>query len=637
MGSRKGIKAGRAYVELGVDDKIARGLRRAQARLKAFGAAITAAGLKLAGLGAAMVAPLLGASKAFASMGDNIAKMSQRTGMGVSALSELLFVASQTGTGIEAMEKSLGRMQRSIYDAGRGLSTAVDGFADLGLTFKDLDGLAPEQQFKLMADRISQVEDPSKKAAIAMTLLGRSGTALLPMFARGAAGIEELQKKARKLGLTMSREDTDAAVRLTDAMDSLWKVLKMGVFRVGAALAPLLERLSKKIAEVAASVNTWIQANRGMIMSILKIGAAVLAGGVALVVLGGVISGLGAAMGVLATIVAGVGTALAVMKAALLAILTPVGLVVTAVVGLGAYIIYATGMAGKALMWLGNRFDSLKSDAIDAYTGISDAMTAGDIGLAAKILWLTLKKQWLAGTAGLRKTWADMWFGIRSLQEVAVHGITKSILNSVTVWRKAVNWNRGYVADTATTLRMINRELLVDYKSLTGEYSKEKADSERQKIRLLAEGEFSKTELEKNAALATAEKLHRRQVEYAEQLHKRNLAAIAGESRAKLDAIDAEIAETEKARRAAIAAAARKKKDKTEGADPLDKAKDFFEGIGDVLARATVGVAGTFYASRAQGMGAGGAADRTAKATEQIVKINEKILTEARQGGSVFA
>ena len=37
MASSKGIRAGKAFVELGVDDKIAKGLRAAEKRLKAFG------------------------------------------------------------------------------------------------------------------------------------------------------------------------------------------------------------------------------------------------------------------------------------------------------------------------------------------------------------------------------------------------------------------------------------------------------------------------------------------------------------------------------------------------------------------------------------------------------------------------
>ena len=41
MANTRGIKAGRAYVELGVGDKLTAGLKRAQARLRAFGTGVT--------------------------------------------------------------------------------------------------------------------------------------------------------------------------------------------------------------------------------------------------------------------------------------------------------------------------------------------------------------------------------------------------------------------------------------------------------------------------------------------------------------------------------------------------------------------------------------------------------------------
>jgi hypothetical protein len=136
MASTKGIRAGRAFVELFADDsKLVRGLKAAEKKLKAFGNGIRNLGLKMAALGTAVLTPMIGAAKAFSSMGDQVAKMAKRTGMSVGTLSELRFVASQTGTEFESLEMGFRRMQRSIYDAGRGMSTAVDALADLGLRF----------------------------------------------------------------------------------------------------------------------------------------------------------------------------------------------------------------------------------------------------------------------------------------------------------------------------------------------------------------------------------------------------------------------------------------------------------------------------------------------------------------------
>ena len=71
---------------------------------------------------------------------------------------------------------------------------------------------------------------------MAMELFGKAGTKLLPLMADGAAGINEMQEQARKLGLTVSTETARDAAELNDALGTLWKVLKQGVFTIGGAL-----------------------------------------------------------------------------------------------------------------------------------------------------------------------------------------------------------------------------------------------------------------------------------------------------------------------------------------------------------------------------------------------------------------
>jgi len=76
MPSTQGIRAGRAFVELFADDsKLVRGLRAAEKKLKAFGQGIRNLGLKVLGIGAAILAPLAASAKLFSGYGDQVAKM----------------------------------------------------------------------------------------------------------------------------------------------------------------------------------------------------------------------------------------------------------------------------------------------------------------------------------------------------------------------------------------------------------------------------------------------------------------------------------------------------------------------------------------------------------------------------------
>ena len=304
--SSKGIRAGKAFVELFADDKkLVRGLKSAQYKLRKFGSMVSGLGSAMAGVGTAIVGPLIAASKVFAGMGDSLAKMSGRTGVSVESLSQLGFAAEQSGADLATLEKGIRTMQRSINDAGRGLSTATDALAALGLTYKALEGLSPEQQFKAIADRISGIEDPSKRAALAMQLLGRAGTGLLPMMKNGAQGIEQLQDEARKLGLTISTEDANAAAKFTDRLNVLWKVVKQGVFAVGSALAPALTDAAHGLLANVQAATAWVKANRGLIVGAAKTAAKVAAVGFALLAVGKVVGSLSAILGGLAGAVRG--------------------------------------------------------------------------------------------------------------------------------------------------------------------------------------------------------------------------------------------------------------------------------------------------------------------------------------------
>ncbi len=672
MASTQGIRAGRAFVELFADDsKLVRGLRRAQKKLKAFGQSIRAMGLKIAGLGAAMLAPMLGAAKAFSSMGDEVAKMAKRTGVSVETLSELRFVASQTGTEFATLENAFRKMQRSIYDAGRGLSTQTDALEDLGLKFKDLDGLSPEDQFKLLADRISQVEDPTRKAAIAMSLFGRTGTNLLPMFTSGAKGIEILQAEARRLGLTMSSEDAKAAEEFTDALDALWKVVKMGVFHVGAALAPVLQQVAETITSVAMKVSAWVQANQQLIVTALKVVAIVIAVGIALAVLGTVISGLGTILGALITVITTVAAVLEILGAVIAFLVSPIGMVIAALAALGAYLVYTTGAGGKALGWLGGEFNTLKEDALAAFQGISDALAAGDIGLAMKVLWLTLKMEWTRGVNFLEKAWLnfrnffikigyDAWHGLLAIVEIVWHALEVGWIETTAFFAKAWHGFVGFFSKTWERIKSGAKKAWNWIKSLFDDSVD--LEAENKLVEQQKQAAISRIDNEQQRKIAQREAEREAERRRASAIHEATLAEIGRQNLEKHQDLDAEyerrmsdneddLTKARKEWQDAIDEARKKRQKKEaeegpgalEGPDAiLDKAQRALAGLGDIGAlvgeqAAKIGVKGTFNAAAVRGLAAGDAADRTAKASEETAKNTKKLVQAATTGGLTFA
>ncbi|MFQ3651723.1 MAG: hypothetical protein SNJ75_15470 [Gemmataceae bacterium] len=68
---------------------------------------------------------------------------------------------------------------------------------------------------------------------------------------------------------------------------------------------------------------------------------------------------------------------------------------------------HTSDAGSQALGWLGEQFNGLKETTLAAWQGISDALAAGDIGLAARILWLTLKMEFQKGVLWLEEKWID--------------------------------------------------------------------------------------------------------------------------------------------------------------------------------------------------------------------------------------
>ena len=662
MADTKGIRAGRAFVELGVSDKLSAGLRRAQKQLEAFGAGLRSVGIRMAGIGAAAVTSLFGAARMFATVGDDLEEMSQRTGVSVEALSELGFAADIAGSDLETLETGIKHMQRAIVEAAGGSESAQQALAKLGVSAADLAGLSPDEQFKRMADGIARIEDPALRVAVAMQIFGRSGTKLIPLLAGGAAGIEALQEQARRLGLTISTETAHDAAELNDALDSLWRVVRQGVFTIGSALAPTLKELAERITRIIVTATDWIKRNREVVVWALKVAAAVAATGIALIVLGVAVSGIGAALGLLARVISGVGTVFGIIGAAIGALLSPIGLVVAAVVGLGGALLVTSGAGGEALSWLMAQFTRLRDWVGKVVGGISDALAAGDITLAAQVLWLSLKVIWQQGVAALNKAWLgakeffvstaySMWYGALAAAEIVFHALEVSWIETTSFLSKT--WTRftsGFQkvwesASSWVAKRMLEIQGAFD-SGLDVEAAKRAVDQQ-------LEARFAEIDQGSQRDLAERESRRVSERDQAAAIHEATLAEIGQsfeDAQATLKAnTETGIAESQaaldeaKRRLEQALAEARAKREAAEAeggpsrlpGDLLSRFDDQIDGLGDLLAKG-ISVRGTFNAAGAAGLGGGDSAERTARATEQTAKNTKRLVDAMGTGGLAF-
>jgi len=421
--SASSIRAGRAFVELFADNSaLTRDLKKSEQLLRQFGTNVADVGKKAMLAGTAAVTALAGAVKLFSGMGDSAVHSAACTGLTVEAFTALAYAANMADVSTERLEVALKMMQKTIALAATGSKTAVATLALLKLSFKDLIGLPADEQMAKIAERLAGVRNPAMQSMIALKLFGRSATLLMPLLKEGSAGIARFTDEAQRLGLVMSTQDAEAAAALDKSFKRMWLTIKMAVFNVGSALAPMFGRLVSWVTAATVSVSRFVKQHHTLItwvflasVALTVLGASAYLAGTAFVWMAGVIA---AALAFVKFVMAALAPELLILDMIVLAI----GAAALAMVALGAYVLFYTKAGEEALAALGAKFAWLGQDIKGTFGGISDALAAGDITLAAKVLWAALKMEWIRGVNWITGIWdgalhlwavgfSRMWYG----------------------------------------------------------------------------------------------------------------------------------------------------------------------------------------------------------------------------------
>lgn len=627
----KSIEAARAFFRIFADDKeLQKVVDRVERRLQGAAKAVGTIGARLGGAGAALAAPLIAAAAQFSSFGDEIDKAAARTGISAESISALGFAAEQSGADLKTLEAGIAKMQRSLGELEGPTDKVNDRLASLGLTAAELAGLSPDQQFVKIAEAISRIEDPSKQAAAAFEIFGRSGVRLLPLLQEGQAGIAELVAEADRLGISLSTDQAKAAAVLNDAWNRLFRSMRGLTLQIGAALAPALSRISDVVANVVSSVGRWIEQNGALVRVVGVVAAGLVAAGAVLVAVSGVLYGLSAAVGVL-------GGALSGLVGLIGAVASPFGLVVAAVAGASAAFLTFTEAGRGAVSTVAAAFADLVGQ-VGASVGLAgELLAAGQLTAAAELLWAQLRLLWAEGSNALRASWTEwttfaaqvfielgaqlktIWSGavagIQSIFVSAWAGIRNAVLEVATVFQNA--WSRAaqFIGGLLIRLRGLFDDTFDTDQALEGLNAAAEAaraansartDNRQDEINRERDAQLAQIEKERRAALAEIDK--RRQAVTDQNF--------AGRDR-EIDRLAAEV-EAAKTSFADTFAGARETLENAQ-AEKAEKAKTAAGAIEEGAAGRNASIGGTFegsVASQIFGAGSSGIAEKQLTAAE---------------------
>lgn len=183
--------------------------------------------------------------------------LAARLGMSTEALVGLQHAAKLTDVEQEQLTRSMDFFNRTLGEAQMGSASAAKAFKAIGISFRDMAGLNPDQKIGLVADQINKLGTQSQKAAAVQDIFGRGSQNLLGLLGEGSKGLAAYRLETEKLGLSFSQVD---AAKVEMAIESITRMRAVftGLFRQTAIqVAPYIE------VAASAFVN-WATAGEGV-------------------------------------------------------------------------------------------------------------------------------------------------------------------------------------------------------------------------------------------------------------------------------------------------------------------------------------------------------------------------------------
>ena len=334
MAKGKGVKAGEAYVMMGLDtDKVVEGVAKVQASMRRMsstvstvGKSMLAMGAPLAAVGAAGVASLTGYVRQM-----NI--LASRTGLTTQQADAFTQLSLSIGASEQAMEVMLKTFGERINQIRAGSSEVVRAFDDLGLDKDEFISAGAVERMAMVADGLERIGDIGTGSGVLLAIAGEAGSQLQPLLRLGGDIIRKVGREG--IGIGISKETAVAADQLTTAWTHLGKETK----KLGAALVtdlvPPMLKLLDWLKWAGKEVYYFNKEWEGLIPILLTAGA--------------VLVGIGAVLTAVAPLMAGFAAASAVGLGAA-APLAALAAILPLVAGLAVYATYLLWDLFKSVM-----------------------------------------------------------------------------------------------------------------------------------------------------------------------------------------------------------------------------------------------------------------------------------------------
>jgi hypothetical protein len=228
---------------------------------KAFGTALAALGT--AALGAASA--LAGMTVSAAAYADEILTTSANTHIAADDLQKYQYALNFIDGDINTLTKTMKKNTQIMDDARNGNKEYAAAYDKLGVSVTDANGELRNGQdvYWDVIDALGEIENTTERDALAMTLLGKSGTELNTIIDAGSEAFKAYGDEAEAMGVVMSGEALNALGAFDDKLQTL--KASLGGLKNSAALIalPFLADLAAEGIPILADFSKGIQNANG--------------------------------------------------------------------------------------------------------------------------------------------------------------------------------------------------------------------------------------------------------------------------------------------------------------------------------------------------------------------------------------
>ena len=339
----------------------------------------TAAGVA-GGMGAAFAASKVvdfarNSINAFSDLGSETLKLQRYMGGSAEDASRLAHAFTMSGVSGETSAKGIGILEKHLAANDKAAKSLGISFQDANGKVKPMGELLPQ-----IAEKFKNMPAGVERSALAMSLFGKNGMAMMPFLLKGKDGVAALMAESDKLGTTLSGKDLDAVKANTAAKRKFGEALKGLQVTIGKELYPVLTRLAafmtEKLVPAFRSAVDWIKANKGWLLPLAS----------AVIALMAAWKVYNVTMGVVRAVTTVVNTVIAVTSGLIR------GIQVAMMLGRATWLLYLQPMLASTVAWVANTASIVANRIALVAGGVAMLVVKG-----ATIAWTAV--QWALNAA----------------------------------------------------------------------------------------------------------------------------------------------------------------------------------------------------------------------------------------------